>query len=121
LSGTFVRVEESAIEGLWSQLEVVWPRGTKVRGVVFAVRPFGFFVDLGTRFLGLIEAPDTDDALEVGDVVEAWVVRAHPGLRQILLATMNGPYAHASEIVPAPAAVRDEPTWPPRLNMVSPR
>lgn len=107
-------MDQAAIADQWEEIEAVWPHGTCVEGRVYRVTPFGAFLDLGIRFSGLLEYPDSSRppqrSFVEGQVVRAAVVRPHPGLGQIKLTTEPDACPPDVDPVPPPPHLRCAPS-----------
>jgi small subunit ribosomal protein S1 len=73
----------------WETVEDKYPVGTKVKGVVSKIVPFGAFVTLEKGLDGLIHISEAEAPLEEGDKVTAVVIQVDAGNQKLALSTRD--------------------------------
>ena len=71
----------------WEHVEEKYPVGTKVKGVVSKIVPFGAFVTLEKGLDGLIHISEAEAPLEEGDKVSAIVIQVDGSNQKLALST----------------------------------
>ena len=71
----------------WEHVEEKYPVGTKVKGVVSKIVPFGAFVTLEKGLDGLIHISEAEAPLEEGDKVSAVVIQVDGSNQKLALST----------------------------------
>lgn len=71
----------------WETVEEKYPVGTKVKGTVSKIVPFGAFVTLEKGLDGLIHVSEAIEPLKEGDAVEAFVVQVDGKNQKLALST----------------------------------
>lgn len=73
----------------WETVEEKYPVGTKVKGVVSKIVPFGAFVTLEKGLDGLIHISEAESPLEEGDKVSAIVIQVDGANQKLALSTRD--------------------------------
>jgi small subunit ribosomal protein S1 len=73
----------------WETVEEKYPVGTKVKGVVSKIVPFGAFVTLEKGLDGLIHISEAESPLEEGDKVSAVVIQVDGANQKLALSTRD--------------------------------
>ncbi|HPD73851.1 MAG TPA: S1 RNA-binding domain-containing protein [Patescibacteria group bacterium] len=73
----------------WETVEEKYPVGTKVKGVVSKIVPFGAFVTLEKGLDGLIHISEAESPLEEGDKVSATVIQVDGANQKLALSTRD--------------------------------
>lgn len=73
----------------WETVEEKYPVGTKVKGVVSKIVPFGAFVTLEKGLDGLIHISEAEAPLEEGDKVTAVVIQVDGSNQKLALSTRD--------------------------------
>lgn len=71
----------------WETVEENYPVGTKVKGVVSKVVPFGAFITIEKGLDGLVHVSEASDPLQEGDEVEAIVTQVDGPKQKLALST----------------------------------
>ena len=71
----------------WETVEEKYPVGTKVKGVVSKVVPFGAFITIEKGLDGLVHVSEASDPLQEGDEVEAVVTQVDGSKQKLALST----------------------------------
>ena len=71
----------------WEHVEEKYPVGTKVKGVVSKIVPFGAFVTLEKGLDGLIHISEAEAPLEEGDKVSAVIIQVDGSNQKLALST----------------------------------
>jgi len=81
----------------WETVEEKYPVGTKVKGVVSKIVPFGAFVTLEKGLDGLIHVSEAESPLEEGDKVSAVVIQVDGANQKLALSTRGQPVSDKKE------------------------
>jgi len=73
----------------WETVETKYPVGSKVKGVVSKIVPFGAFVTLEKGLDGLVHVSEAAGPLKEGEEVEATVVQVDGSKQKLALSTRN--------------------------------
>ncbi|MGD8744678.1 MAG: S1 RNA-binding domain-containing protein [Candidatus Woesebacteria bacterium] len=73
----------------WETVEEKYPEGTKVKGVVSKIVPFGAFVTIEKGLDGLIHVSETTGPLNEGDKIEAIVTQVDGKNQKLALSVRN--------------------------------
>lgn len=73
----------------WETVEEKYPVGTKVKGIVSKIVPFGAFVTLEKGLDGLIHISEAESPLEEGDKVSAIVIQVDGANQKLALSTRD--------------------------------
>ena len=81
----------------WDQVKADVPVGTRLKGTVKLVPPFGLFIDAGLGFVCLMLIPEcglgrgvqTADVFEAGQLVTGDVIRHNDREQQVMLSRRN--------------------------------
>lgn len=73
----------------WETVAEKYPVGTKVKGVVSKIVPFGAFVTIEKGLDGLIHVSEAESPLKVGDEVEAVVIQVDGENQKLALSTRS--------------------------------
>ena len=102
----------------WEGIEAKYPVGSRIRGKVVNLVPYGAFVELEEGVEGLVHVSElswtkrvakASDVLKAGDVVEAVVLGVNPGEQKISLGirqTESNPWDTVAEKYPIGSRVR---------------
>jgi len=71
----------------WETVEIKYPVGTKVKGVVSKVVPFGAFITIEKGLDGLVHVSEAAEPLQEGDAVEAVVTQVDGAKQKLALST----------------------------------
>lgn len=104
----------------WDTVDVKYPEGTRIKGRVVNIMPYGAFVELEEGVEGLIHVSEmswtkkisrASDVLNVGDEVEAVVLDVQKDARKISLGlrqTMENPWEMIAEEFPCGSKIRGQ-------------
>lgn len=81
----------------WETVEEKYPVGTKVKGVVSKIVPFGAFVTLEKGLDGLIHISEAEAPLEEGDKVTAVVIQVDGSNQKLALSTRDQNHSDINE------------------------
>ena len=73
----------------WETVEEKYPVGTRVKGIVSKIVPFGAFVTLEKGLDGLIHISEAESPLEEGDKVSATVIQVDGANQKLALSTRD--------------------------------
>ena len=71
----------------WETVEIKYPVGTKVKGIVSKVVPFGAFITIEKGLDGLVHVPEAAEPLQEGGEVEAVVTQVDGAKQKLALST----------------------------------